>query len=222
MPRRRAPGRLLGEQSGAASQNGNDRQKGTHNVGFTAIMAVAAHQCKSQGQGAVHSPCWRFSMNDIPDLLERFRRGPEVLAAAVDGAGPAELDFSPAPGKWSIRQILAHVADTELVASVRFRQTLAEERPALLTFDQEAWARSLAYDKRGIADVLESLRRSRADNHELLRDLTPEAFSRAGVHPKRGETTLGAQLELFTTHTERHAGQIRTRRTEYEQAKAAE
>ena len=76
-------------------------------------------------------------MPDIPALLERFRRGPELLAVVLTGVFGEEEDFVPAPGKWSARQIIAHVADAELVAAHRFRQILAEDNPTLIAFDQD-------------------------------------------------------------------------------------
>ena len=161
-------------------------------------------------------------MEDVADLLDRFRHGPDILAAMIIRPAEGELDFAPAPDKWSIRQILSHVADTEIVASMQFRKILAEDRPALPTFNQEAWARALGYEKRRSADVLETFARARTDNYELMKGASAEAFARVGLHPKRGEVTLGGQLELFTSHTEKHAEQIRTRRSEFKHARAVE
>src|SRR6516164_6222234 len=82
-------------------------------------------------------------MNDIPTLLERFRRGPEVVAVVLTGVFGAEEDFVTAPGKWSIRQIIAHVADAELVYAQRFRQVIAAENYELLKdLPEEAFART--------------------------------------------------------------------------------
>ena len=62
-------------------------------------------------------------MSNLAETLERFRRGPEFLAMVLTGVYADEMDFTLAPGKWSIRQIVAHVADSELVGAQRFRQT---------------------------------------------------------------------------------------------------
>ena len=91
-------------------------------------------------------------MNDVETLLERFRRGAELIAATVSGMSGGETDFSPAPGKWTARQIVAHLADTELVAGDRFRRTIAEDNPALVAFDQDRWAEALGYADRRISD----------------------------------------------------------------------
>ena len=79
-------------------------------------------------------------MSDLAALLERFRRGPELLAVVLTGVAGEEEDFTPAPGKWSARQIVAHLADSELVCGHRCRQIAAEENPTLIGFDQEACA----------------------------------------------------------------------------------
>src|SRR5271157_831974 len=101
-------------------------------------------------------------MSDIPALLERFRRGPEIIAMALTGVHGDEEDFVPAPGKWSVRQIVAHLADSEIVGSDRFRRVIAEENPTLVWWDQDAWAANLNYARRRTSESLETLRRLRA------------------------------------------------------------
>src|ERR1700682_2400037 len=134
-------------------------------------------------------------MADIPVLLERFRRGPEVLAVVLTGVFGEEEDFTTAPGKWSIRQIIAHLADAEMVGAHRFRQVVAEENPTLIAFDQDAWAANLDYARRKPKQSLETFRRVRAENYELLKVLSEEAFERAGNHTERGRMTVRQLLE---------------------------
>ena len=110
-------------------------------------------------------------MSNLAETLERFRRGPEVLAVVLTGVYGEETDFTPSPGKWSIRQIVAHLADAELVGAQRFRQVIAEDDPKILAFDQEAWARNLDYARRQPKQSLESFRRVRSENYELLKEL---------------------------------------------------
>ena len=159
-------------------------------------------------------------MNDIPDLLERFRRGSELIAAITTGAAGSELDFVPAPGKWSIRQIIAHVADTELVMAQRFRQIAAEENPTIVAFDQEAWARGLDYARRKPAASLDTFRRLRAENHELLKGLPETAFARTGNHTARGTVVLQFLVELAANHSEKHAQQIQGVREQFKRSRA--
>jgi hypothetical protein len=158
-------------------------------------------------------------MSDIAELLERFRRGPELLAVVLTGVFGEEEDFTPAPGKWSARQIVAHLADGELVSAHRMRQVLAEENPTLIGFDQDAWASNLDYARRKPKQSLETFRRLRAENCELLKGLPESAFERAGSHTERGRTTLRRLVELTADHAESHARQLQALREEYKKAK---
>ncbi len=158
-------------------------------------------------------------MSDIAALLERFRRSPEVLAVVLTGVFGEEEDFTHAPGKWSIRQILAHLADTETVYAHRLRQILAEDNPTLVAFDQEAWARNLDYARRKPKQSLETFRRVRAENHELLQGLPESAFARAGNHTERGAVTVRDIVEGAASHAESHARQMQQIRDAYKQAK---
>jgi len=158
-------------------------------------------------------------MSDLADLLERYRRGPELLAVVLTGVFGEEEDFSRAPGKWSIRQIVAHVADAELVGAHRFRQIIAEDNPTLVAYDQDAWVRNLDYVRRKPKQSLETFRRIRAENYELLKDLPETAFDRAGTHTENGRMTLRQLLEGYAGHAESHARQLQETREEYKQVK---
>src|SRR6516164_8071320 len=158
-------------------------------------------------------------MSDLPTLLERFRRGPELLAVVLTGVFGEEEDFLIAPGKWSIRQITAHVADAELVYAHRFRQVIAEENPTLIPFDQDAWARNLDYRRRKPKQSLETFRRLRAENYELLKDLSEGAFARTGNHTERGRVTVRDIVEGAANHAESHARKMQQIRVAYKQDK---
>jgi hypothetical protein len=159
------------------------------------------------------------AMSEIAELLERFRRGPEFLAMVLTGVFGEEEDFVAAPGKWSIRQIVAHLADSELVCAHRMRQIIAEDSPTLVAFDQDAWTKNLDYARRKPKQSLESFRRVRAENYELLKELSETAYARTGNHSQRGPITLRFQLELLAEHAESHARQMQTIREEYKKAK---
>jgi hypothetical protein len=158
-------------------------------------------------------------MSDIPALLERYRRGPEVLAMVLTGVFGEEEDFVTAPGKWSIRQIIAHLADSELVGAHRMRLVIAQENPTLTAFDQDAWARNLDYLRRKPKQSLETFRRVRAENHELLKELPLETFERSGTHTEDGRVTLRSLVEGYAGHAENHARQLQNIREAYKAAK---
>jgi hypothetical protein len=158
-------------------------------------------------------------MNSLSEDLERFRRGAEVLATVLTGAAGEEVDFVPAPGKWTIRQIMAHLADSELVGAHRLRLVVAEDNPTLTAFDQDAWTRNLDYARRKPTQSLDTFRRLRAENYELLKDLPESAFDRVGSHSENGPMSLRSLLEGYACHAESHARQLQAIRAEYKKVK---
>lgn len=160
-------------------------------------------------------------MNEIEELLERFRRGPELIAVAMIGAAGSELDYVPSPGAWSVRQIMAHLADSEMVGADRFRRVIAEDNPTIMAYDQDAWATKLDYARRKPSHAMETFRRTRAENHELLRELPEIAFGRVCKHSERGALTLLELLRTYALHAEAHAKQLRETRAAFKNSKAA-
>lgn len=158
----------------------------------------------------IHAPAhWIIDcMSDYKEAVAQFRAGSAVLADALRGITPEESAFVPAPGKWNIRQLARHVADTEIVVGMRMRQIVAEDQPTLIPFDQEKWAAHLDYDN----DALDSLGRFqslRDDTARLLSSLPAQTFDRVGVHPDRGSKPLLEWVQLFAKHVYTHADQIR-------------
>jgi hypothetical protein len=159
-------------------------------------------------------------MTELAELLERFRRGPELVAVATTGASNVELDFMPGPGTWSVRQIVSHLSDAEMVGAFRFRSVIAEENPAIPAYDQNAWAERLDYKSRRISSALENFRRVRLENHDLLKSLPEETFRRTGVHSERGPLTLLDLLRIYAEHAEKHSRQMLDVRRKYKEARA--
>ncbi len=158
-------------------------------------------------------------MYTLTEDLERFRRGAEVLATVLTGAAGEEVDFAPAPGKWTIRQIMAHLADAELVGAHRLRLVIAEDNPTLTSFDQDAWTRNLDYGRRKPTQSLDTFRRLRAENYELLKGLPESAFERTGAHTENGPMSLRRLLQQYADHAESHARQLQTIRADYKRVK---
>ena len=159
-------------------------------------------------------------MSETAELLERFRRGAELVAMSMTGCAGPELDFVPGPDKWSVRQIICHLADSELVGAMRFRQVIAEDQPSMPWCDEKAWATRLDCSKRKPSQVIETFRRIRGENYELLKDLPAETFERTGVHSKQGVMTLLDLLRKYTEHAENHTLQLRAVRAAYKEARA--
>ncbi len=115
---------------------------------------------------------------------------------------PEEIDRSPGPSKWSLRELMAHLADCELVWSSRLRQTLASEAPALQAFDQDRWGdRYAAYDFASAQTTYEALR---AWNIRLLATIKPDDLTRTATHPERGNLTVQTILETIAGHDRHH------------------
>lgn len=161
-------------------------------------------------------------MSEITDLLERFRRGAELLAMSTTGAAGPVLDFKAEGYPLTVRQIVCHLADAEAVGVMRFRQILAEDNPTLQYFDDELWAHKLDYSKRKVSIALETFRRLRSDNHELLKDQSEAAFDRSGTHSKDGSMMLRQVLDWFASHTEDHVREIQAVRAVYKEFRAKE
>jgi hypothetical protein len=159
-------------------------------------------------------------VSELADLLERFRRGAELLAVVTTGAAGPELDFSPTEGKWGVRMIVCHLADCEAINVMRFRQMIAEDNPTMPGFDQDQWAANLDYKKRKISQPIETFRRLRGDNYELLKDQPEAVFTRIGTHTKRGQMTILDLLRLHTEHVEKHVQQIQAVRAAYKEHRA--
>jgi hypothetical protein len=158
-------------------------------------------------------------MSEISNIVERFRRGAELLAVATTGAAGPELDFHP-EGKWSVRQIVCHLADSEAVTAMRLRQVIAEENPTLMAWDQDAWTERLDYNQRKISHALEIFRVLRSSNHELLKDLPEPVFERTGTHSQRGPMSLLQLVTMFAEHVENHVTQLRGVRAAYKEHRA--
>jgi hypothetical protein len=160
-------------------------------------------------------------MSEISDLLERFRRGPELLAVATTGASNVELDYVPAKGKWSARQVVCHLADSEAVCVDRFRRTIAEDNPTIVGYNEKSWAANLDYGQRKISRALDTFRTLRADNYELLQGLPEAAFTRSCTHSERGTLTLLDLLRIYAEHAENHCRQIMEVRRQYKESRSA-
>ena len=161
-------------------------------------------------------------MSELAELLERFRRGAELVAVSTTGAAGSMLDYRPGENQWGVRTIVCHLADTELVLAMRIRQIIAEDNPLLPAIDQDLWAGRLDYSKRKLSQALDTFRRARAENYELLKDLPEETFARTGQHTKRGPITLMDLLRIFAEHPEKHVRQIHGARAAFKEFKAAQ
>ena len=144
-------------------------------------------------------------------LVKKYKEGYAVVVDALHGASDAELDAHPAPGKWSAREIVHHLADSEMTSAIRLRLLLAEDRPAIKSYDEAEFARKLYYD-RPIAASLEAFRAARLTTGELLDRMSDADWAREGTHTEVGRYTVEGWLQIYADHAHNHADQIRRAR----------
>ena len=137
-----------------------------------------------------------------------LRETPSALQRAVEGLSPRQLREPESAGKWSIGQILQHLADSDLVWAWRVRLILAQDRPQLTGYDQDLWAERLHYDKADPAETLELFTVVRRANLRLVATASPADLKRAGVHVERGEESLEHLIRLYAGHDLLHLRQI--------------
>jgi uncharacterized damage-inducible protein DinB len=140
------------------------------------------------------------------DPLETIAATAKQLSTLMESIGPQRAEQAPAPGKWSAREILCHLADCESVFAFRLRQTLAEDHHVIQPFDQERWARN--YGAYTVSQALALFSATREWNLALLRSLTSEAMEKQVTHPERGTMTLRTIVETMGGHDINHLRQI--------------
>jgi hypothetical protein len=140
-------------------------------------------------------------------LIAQYKDGYRVVMDALAGAADAELDAHPAPGKWSAREIVHHLADSEMTSAIRLRRLLAEERPVIAGYDEAEFARRLYYD-RPIGASLDAFKAARLTTGEILDRMTDADWRREGTHTEAGAYPVDKWLEIYAVHAHNHATQI--------------
>jgi len=130
------------------------------------------------------------------------------LERLIKGVSTAKLRKRPAPEKWSVSEILAHLADAEIAGSFRIRLILGAPGTPVAAFDQDAWVISGHYEKRDPRKSLEQFRALRETNLALLKSLTPEQWKHHGIHAERGQETIEHIVRMFAGHDINHLQQI--------------
>lgn len=144
-------------------------------------------------------------------LIEKYKDGYREVTAALEGASDRDLDTSPAPGKWTAREIVHHLADSEMTSAVRLRLLVAEEHAEIRSYDEKLFAVKLHYD-RPIASSLAAFHAARLSTGELLDAMTDADFAKKGTHPEHGSYGVDRWLQIYADHAHNHADQIRRAR----------
>lgn len=126
------------------------------------------------------------------------------LERLIKGLPTAKLRKRPAPDKWSVSEILAHLSETEIVGGFRMRMILGAPGTPIAAFDQDVWIRSGHYEKRDPRQSLQLFRAVREGNLALLKSLTPEQWQHYGMHSERGKETIEHIVRMFAGHDMNH------------------
>jgi len=142
-------------------------------------------------------------------LISRYSDGFAEVERALQGFPPDSLSAHPIPGKWSAREIVQHLADSETTSAQRLRKLLVEEKPVITGYDQELWATRLRYNERDVAPALEAFRAARSTTLQLLERMETTDWDREGWHTESGRYTPETWLNIYAAHAHGHASQIR-------------
>jgi uncharacterized damage-inducible protein DinB len=145
---------------------------------------------------------------DGKDPLRVQRETPKKLQTQIKPLSKKQLTQRPEPGKWSIAEILAHLADAELVGGWRMRLISGSNGVPLQPFDQDVWAETFAYSRRDPAASLETFRVLRESNLAMLKALPKNLWENYGMHQERGKETLAHIVRMFAGHDLNHLAQI--------------
>lgn len=130
------------------------------------------------------------------------------LKKAIQGLTPSQLKWRPDPVKWSIAEIIAHLADAEIVASWRMRSVIGENGITIQPFDQDAWASVFEYRNRDTKRSLETFRVLRENNLAMLKEIPKETWDNYGMHLERGKESIAHLARMFAGHDTNHVLQV--------------
>jgi len=142
------------------------------------------------------------------DALKVQRATAGQLKKLTSGLTASQLKWQPEPTKWSIAEIIAHLADAEIVASWRMRSIVGENGITIQPFDQDQWASAFKYRNRDAKRSLEVFRVLRENNLAMLKEIAPEIWDNYGMHLERGKESIAHLIRLFAGHDTNHILQI--------------
>jgi uncharacterized damage-inducible protein DinB len=145
---------------------------------------------------------------DNQEPLRVQQTTPKKLSTLIRKLNKKQLTKRPAPGKWSIAEILAHLADTELAVGWRMRMILSQNGTPLQAFDQDAWANTFNYRRRDAKSSLETFRVLRENNLGVLKSIPKTLWENYGMHQERGKESIAHIVRMLAGHDLNHLHQI--------------
>ena len=169
------------------------------------VFTNPASGAKEQAQAYIRAV---LELVEGEDPLAVLSGTPAAAAQAVRGLSRDQLGQPEADGKWSMAQVLQHLADSELVWGYRLRMVLSQDRPPLTGYDQDLWASRLGYEQEDPEDALGLFGTLRSANLRLLERAGPSDLERVGVHAERGDESVGHMIRLYAGHDLVHRRQL--------------
>ena len=143
------------------------------------------------------------------ELITKYAAGYDEVINALDGFPADSLGAHPIAGKWSAREIVHHLGDSESFSAARLRKLLTEDNVVIQGYDQDEYARKLRYNERDMAPALDAFRSARETTLQLLRLMTEDDWQRVGTHTESGRYSTEDWLTIYAAHAHNHASQIR-------------
>jgi uncharacterized damage-inducible protein DinB len=144
----------------------------------------------------------------VRNPMDVLPRTADAVRNATTNLTDAQLSQPESPGKWSIRHVVQHLADSDLVWGYRVRLVLAQDRPPLTGYDQDLWSQRLHYDRLPVDEALDRFAVLRRSNLRLLQETSPDDLQRVGVHAERGEESVEHMVRLYAGHDLLHLRQL--------------
>ncbi|MEW6195329.1 MAG: DinB family protein [Bacteroidota bacterium] len=151
--------------------------------------------------------------------LENFRNGFEKLKAALQNYPRNIFDYKPSPEKWSIHEVIIHMADSEVNSYARCRKIIAESGSSIMAYDQDKWAVDLNYTNQDMDVALDLFGNLRIATYELLKMIPEEKWNNHMMHPERGKVTLDEWLTIYSEHVDVHINQMNRNLEEWHKIK---
>ncbi len=142
-------------------------------------------------------------------LINQYANGYEEVVNALEGFPKDQLSSHPLPNKWSAREIVHHLADSESTSAIRLRLLLVEEHPVIQGYDQDLFATRLKYNERDVTPALDAFRAARETTLQVIKLMTESDWQREGEHSESGRYTTEDWLRIYAAHAHNHAAQIR-------------
>ncbi len=149
---------------------------------------------------------------DRTALIANYAAGHQAVLDALQGISEAELDVRPSADNWTAREVVHHLADSEMTSAIRLRRLLCEDRPALDGYDEAEFARRLHYTQRPLQAALDAVSAARRTTLEIIERMTDADWAREGTHSQSGRYTVDDWLHIYAAHCHDHADQIRRAR----------